>query len=457
MRKKELIGLSCTGMLGSRFSLESFNDGLKRNPDFIGQDAGSTDIGPYYLGSSTLFSPRSSYKRDIQLLLGAAREGKIPLIIGSALTNGTNQQLKVAEQIVREIAAERNLTFRMAIIESEVDKEYLKQRASTEEIEALKPLDRNLTVKDIDGSTSIVAQMGVEPIIKALDAGAEVVIAGRACDDVIFAAFPIKEGFDPGLALHMGKVLECASMSAVPCDLGSAMLGFIREDHFLLEPADPKRICTVTSVAAHALYERSDPCLQPGPGGMNDLSQSTYVQHDRRTVKVTGSRFIKDDVYKVKLEGASFLGHRAVCMVGVRDPVLVERIDDAIGSMNEEVRSAFPECEEGKGYRLFFHIYGKNGVMGELEPQKKIASHELGILIEIVAETPELAKSICMFTRGHMQHMHYEGIVATAGNLAYPFSPFMLDGGEAYRFSVYHLLPLKDPCECFPMRIVEVK
>ena len=47
-------------------------------------------------------------------------------------------------------------------------------------------------------------------------------------------------------------------------------------------------------------------------------------------------------------------------------------------------------------------------------------------------------------------------IISTAGNLAYPFSPFNVPVGPAYRFSCYHLLPLEDPCEVFPMRIEEL-
>ena len=50
--------------------------------------------------------------------------------------------------------------------------------------------------------------MGPEPIIEALRGGAQVVIAGRACDDAVIAAYPLLHGADPALALHMGKILE---------------------------------------------------------------------------------------------------------------------------------------------------------------------------------------------------------------------------------------------------------
>ena len=59
--------------------------------------------------------------------------------------------------------------------------------------------------------------------------------------------------------------------------------------------------------------------------------------------------------------------------------------------------------------------------------------------------------------RGTLQHASYPGIRNTAGNMAYPFSPFGVPLGPAYRFAVYHLMPLADPCECFPMTIEEVK
>ncbi len=132
--------------------------------------------------------------------------------------------------------------------------------------------------------------MGVEPFIRALEAGAEVIIAGRACDDVIFAALPIMKGFDKGLSLHMGKILECAGLSAIPYDLGEPLVGRVRKDHFVVEPGHGKHRCTTVSVAGHSLYERGDPCIQPGPGGVNDLTHSAFEQLDERSVKVTGRR-----------------------------------------------------------------------------------------------------------------------------------------------------------------------
>ena len=56
----------------------------------------------------------------------------------------------------------------------------------------------------------VVAMMGVEPLQEALKNDVDVVLAGRCSDAVIYAAKPVAEGVDPGLAWHLGKIIECA-------------------------------------------------------------------------------------------------------------------------------------------------------------------------------------------------------------------------------------------------------
>jgi hypothetical protein len=74
----------------------------------------------------------------------------------------------------------------------------------------------------------------------------------------------------------------------------------------------------------------------------------------------------------------------------------------------------------------------------------------------VVAKTQDLANAVTMHARGTLGHTSYPGIITTAGNLAFPFSPFNVPVGPACRFSLYHLMPLDDPCECFPMEIITV-
>ena len=365
---EEIIGLAPSGSMGSGYNIDAFNRALESNPDFIGQDAGSTDMGPTHLGDGVLFFPESSYRHDLSLMLNAAREREIPLLVGSCITAGTRAQLDQAVAMVKDLAREAGHSFKMAIIDAELDKDYLKKRLADGAFQSLGP-EGELTPADIDRSSHIVAQMGVEPFIRALEAGADVVLAGRACDDVIFAALPVMKGYDKGLSLHMGKILECAGLSASPIDLQEPLIGRIRDDHFVVEPGKEDLRCTTVSVASHSLYERADPCIQPGPGGVNDLSETVFEQLDERSVKVSGSRFIPDSVYKVKLEGAEVIGYRSIVMSGVRDAIMISQIDDILEEARERVRQRFDTVDEDD-YHLDFHVYGKNAVMRSLSRQR---------------------------------------------------------------------------------------
>jgi hypothetical protein len=288
--------------------------------------------------------------------------------------------------------------------------------------------------------------MGHEPIAAALDSGAEVVIAGRACDDSAIASYPIARGADSGLAMHMGKILECGAFSAEPFAM-DVMVGIIRDDHFLLEPGSPMRRASVTSVAAHTLYERENPYHQAGPGHAVDLSECRFEQISERRVKVSGARFIKTEEYWVKLEGVRLAGYRSISVAGIRCPTMIARVDEILAQTREAaVRYFAPQC-----FEIGFHVYGRDGVMGHLEPQKRITSHELGLVIDVVAPEQDLAHAVAHHVSGTLLHQHFPGQFNTSGNLAFPYSPSEIDAGPNYRFSIYHLMKLATPLELFPI------
>src|SRR5919201_5668075 len=154
--------LSATGALGHEpIHPESFYEGIKRPLDFIGADAGSGDPGPYFLEANEPMNPREWEFFDLELLLVAARERKIPLIIGSAGGAGTTRGVSDYVEIVREISAKHKLgPFRLARIHSEVPLDYLRERVRNEEIEPL-GADGPLTLDDLDATSRVVAMMGV--------------------------------------------------------------------------------------------------------------------------------------------------------------------------------------------------------------------------------------------------------------------------------------------------------
>lgn len=446
---KEYKILSPTGIVGYGFPEASFRAGVALCPDLIACDAGSTDPGPYYLGSGIPFTNAKAVKRDLTLMLCAARKLNIPLIIGSAGGSGADIHLKRDIEVIREIAEEEGLSFRMAVISAEFKNSFLLDALEKGQIKKLGPAPLT-TAKDIKESTHIVGQMGIEPIIAALDKGADVIICGRCYDPAVFAAPPIRLGFDKALALHLGKLLECAAICATPGSGSDCIIGYLGEDYFRIEPLNNQRKCTPVSVSAHTLYEKSNPYILPGPGGHLDLSECRFIAETNRCVRVTGTKFVPETLPSIKLEGAKQVGYRTISLCAMRDPIAISQIDEMLGSIKKLTSE---NLSNEANYKLDFIVYGKDGVMGQLEPNLKSLPHELGIIIDVVADTQEEASAVCSVARSTFLHYGYPGRLATAGNLAFPFSPSDIKVGPVFIFSIYSLLIGHNPKTLFPCAI----
>lgn len=448
--KPPMTILAPEGMLGYGIPERSMQEGMRRSPDALAVDAGSTDPGPYYLGAGVPFTNRRAVKRDLAMILDAAVEERIPVLVGSAGGSGGQPHLEWTLDVYREIARERGWHLRTVVIGAEVSKPWLKARIAAGTV---RPLDvaTSLTAEEVDRSVRIVAQMGLAPLVRALDLDAQVVIAGRACDAAVIGAAPARAGFPLALVIHMGKILECGGAAAYPRHGSDSLLGVIDEDGFVVEPPNPDKVCTVASVAAHSLYERADPYVLHLPEGAIDLHATRFEQVTPRAVRVTGTRFLAAERYTLKLEGVCRAGFRTLAIAGIRDPILLGQLDVYLANVRERVAAIYGDA----GYRLLFHVYGRDGVMGALEPVKEIRSHELGLVIEVLADDPEASAAILALARSAALHSTYPGRKAIAGNLAFPFSPSDLKAGEAYEFNVHHLVEVDDPLELFPMEIIE--
>lgn len=453
--KKEFRILSPNGILGYGFPEDSFRIGVAQKPDLIAVDAGSTDPGPYYLGSGQPFTSRSSTKRDLELLLKAALDLGIPLVIGSAGGSGANPHLERDREVLHEIAKEQGYSFKVAIVPSELDKNYAAEEFRNGNVVSLDGAP-DITEKDILDTVHIVAQMGLEPIIRALDEGAQVVLCGRAYDPSSFAAPAVRLGYDEALATHLGKILECACIAAVPGSASDVMMGYLYEDSFAVEPCSPNRKCTVTSVCAHTLYEKANPYILPGPGGTLDLSECTFEQETDRRVRVRGSKFIPQIKKNVKLEGTKLVGYRTISICGNRDPFFLKALDDVLAGVKAQAEDNFKS--KNIDYKLDFIVYGRDGVMGALEPEPGVlpGTKEVGIVIDVVADTQEHADTVCGAARAMMLHYGYPGRVATAGNLAFPFSPSDAHMGAVYNFSAYCLLENDHPEDLFRCTVYDI-
>lgn len=438
--------LSPTGHLGfTPIEEASFRVGVERRPDFIIADSGSCDIGPQALGSDAEASPRAWQQSDLELMLIASRRLGVPMIVGSAGDTGTDRGVREFADIIRNIARKHNFPpFRMATIYSQQQLHDLKARVVagvwTDGLDGRPPL----TIRDIEQTDNAVAVMGAEPLVAALHHGADVIIAGRACDPALFAAPLLHAGYPWDIAYFSGKLLECASFCAEPFAGKESIIGTVAHDNIILEPMSDYQRCTPGSVAAHAMYERADPMREYLPGGYVDMSECVYEAVDDRRTRVTGSRWVQGPRYTIKIEGSGKVGERALMIVGIRDPNTIRRIDDAVAWSRKKVAERFG----GDEYEVHYHIYGKNGVMGALEPIKDIRSHELCVVVEGVAPTRAEVMELTNLAGRNFLYARIPGHKGTAGAAAF-LSDEVLPARAAYRWTMNHVIEVDDPLELF--------
>ena len=445
-------------MLGYGYPLESLERAIREDIAFIGVDAGSTDPGPYYLGSGKGFVKEMQIRRDLEPALIAARTKDIPLIIGSAGGSGARPHVDSFLEILFSIAEKNELSFKLAVIYADMNKKFILERLNDGSVTPCGPVPE-LTAEKIEKCSNPVGQMGTAPLIAALEAGADVVVAGRCCDTAVFAALPIMRGFDPGLALHCAKIAECGALCARPVGANDSLLATIGEDHFIVEPVNPTRKCTPSSTAGHSLYEQPDPNCFYEPEGKIDMNDANFERHGERAVKVSGTRLIPAESETLKLEGAELKGYRTITIAGIGDPVAIAHIDEIESKIRRTVADNMTGTISPDEYSLIFRRYGLDGTLGRnnTENAEKEPPNDIGFMIEVIAPTQKLANAILSLARSTALHQSFDGRKATAGNLAFPFSPSDLQGGEVYEFSIYHLARVDDPKEIFPVKLIDVR
>ena len=439
--------LSASGQLGYGIPEPAFRAGLARKPHLIGADMGSVDPGPYYLGAGKLATARRSSKRDLGLAIVGAVRNRIPFILGTAGTGGGDPHLAETMDIIREIARENDLRFKVANIGAEMPRDVVKAAVRGGKVTSIGPIG-TLTEADVDGAARIVGQMGMEAFQRAIDLEPDIIIAGRACDTAIYATLPQRLGFPVGPALQMAKIIECASLC---CEGGGrdAMLGTLEGESFILESMNPNRRATPMSVAAHSLYEQADPLSVAEPEGILYLADAKYEAVDDRRVRVSGGRWEPATQFSVKIEGATWLGARAVLVAGSTDPVFIAKAQEIAASVEAMVRELVPPNPK-RPYELFFRFYGLGVVGGQ--PVTTVPE-EVGVLVECIGETEEEARAVAATAKQYLLHAPFPGRISTAGNLGFPFTPPEMTAGDAYRFSIYHIMEVDDLAPLFPVSI----
>ena len=451
--KTELRILTPVGMLGYGFSEQIFWEAIENGVDAIILDSGSTDSGPSKLALGGTTVPREGYERDLAILVEACHSHRVPILIGSAGGDGENAHVDMFVEIITKLISNNGYrSMNVLSIYAEVSKDLVRQKLDDGLISPCGKAVPQLLATDVDDSTRIVAQMGHEPYLQAMHdhPDFDIIVGGRAYDPAPYAAFCIYHGFeDLGIAYGMGKIMECGALCSTP--KSREALAIVRHDSFDIVPLDPKSRCTVVSVAAHFLYEKTRPDILHGPGGALLLADARYEQlPDDRTVRIRGSHFQPEEQgrYTVKLEGARAVGYFSVFIGAIRDPILLSQLDSFISQITSAVKQKMPF-----DYDIKVHVYGQSGVMGRLEPDTTSIPKEVGICVQVRAATQAQANQVVNITRIHFVHAPYQNQLATAGNFAWPFTPCDIPMGPLSEFCIYHIMPISNPLELFPIKL----
>lgn len=434
-----------TGALGSGVSEMLLRSAFKSGRvDVIACDAGSTDSGPAYLASGVCKYSRAAVKQDLEILMRARAEYAVPLLIGSCGTSGSDQAVDWTRDIALEIAAEHGMQLRLALLYSEQSPSFLSRCAQQDRITPLAPMT-SVDIEAIGSCEHIVALMGPEPYVAALNAGADIVLGGRSTDAGVLAAFPLLHGIEAGPAWHAGKTGECGALCTVDAREGGVLLR-VDSMGFDVEPLSQSNRCTPETVSAHLLYENADALRLMEPGGLVDVTGATYTALDDRRVRVEGSRFVPGP-YTMKLEGAAANGFQTLMLVGIQDPEVLSALPRFLSQMHELMVDRV--CKTLNVERDSFHLslrpYGWNAVSG-FDHRERPAPVEIGLLFIATADSQERATQIAKICNPVLFHMPLD-LKGPLPSYAFPFSPAEVERGAVYEFKLNHVVKVDGPLD----------
>lgn len=239
-------------------------------------------------------------------------------------------------------------------------------------------LERDATLQSLDGSiVSANAYLGVEPIVEALEQGADVVIAGRIADPSLFLAPLIHEfGWDTAdwnmmaTGTAVGHLLECSAhvtggyfsdpgIKDVPtlATLGFPLAQVTRDGAFTVtKVAGSGGQVSVATVTEQLLYEVHDPAHYPTPDVIADFSGAHLTQVGTDSVSVSGIRGApRPDTLKVSVGYIdSYIGEGQISYTG---PNAVARAQQALDVVREQLTTTAIATTETR-----FEMIGINAV-----------------------------------------------------------------------------------------------
>lgn len=445
-----------SGVLGLGFDSQALARGVALKPDVICIDGGSTDSGPFSLGTATSKYSRAVCKSEWRELMLARNALQVPLIIGSAGTCGCDDTVDWMLQITQEISDELKLPVSVATLYTEQNHEQIATALADDQLRALDP-PIDLDTGIINSCSHIVALAGAEHIQAALKTGADIIIAGRTTDTAVVSALPLMQGCHAGACWHAAKIAECGALCSTHPTSGvivvdiDATAASADEDQdntstgFTIYPLADGACCTPHSVSAHMLYENTDPYILHEPGGYLDVTEASYEALDERCVRVTGSRWVPCIPYTLKLEGARLAGYQTTLLALLRDAHYVNNarqwVERLASFLQREVCQQMVLNDDQ--FDIEFRLIGENAALGALETLSATA-HELGVLVIVTAQSQAMSDEISKLINPFLLHYPLTDDEPLP-TFAFPYSPVQSSRGPLYEFCINHTLSLEDP------------
>jgi len=451
MHKSDIIKILVpAGALGIPYDRAALNAGLLEKPDLIAIDGGSTDSGPFYLGTGTSKYSRHATKADWAELMESRAKAKVPLLIGSAGTCGADAAVDWMLDLTLEIAKERGEHLKIATLKSGQDQQRILQAL---ERGTITPLDHApiITAEVIRETTNIVALAGIEQIQAALNTGADIIIAGRTTDTALIAALPIARGCHKGAAWHGAKIAECGALATTNPNSGVVLMRF-DDQGFVITPMADDAAATPYTVSAHMLYENANPHILYEPGGYLDVEAAQYQALDEKSVRVKGSVWHDTAPYRVKLEGARCAGFQTVSLVMVRDQHYCQHIDDWVAALEQSYHHKALK-NDLSDVSLELRVIGKNATLGTLEDHRHDAV-EFGVMAIFTSQDQTRSQEAAKLLNPDLLHLPLTPHEPMP-TFAFPFSPPEMNKGAIYEFCLNHVMAINDPMDGFTLEITE--
>lgn len=208
--RDELRIFTPVGQFGQGWNNGIFWDTVESGVDAIIADAGSTDSGPGRLALGKTAASPAGYKRDLGELVKACHTHGVRCLIGSAGGSGSSELVDMNTRIIKEIVEENGYRpMKVISIYAEIPKDLVHQKFKDGLISPCGHGVPALKEDDIDSAVRIVAQMGLEPYVKAMSENPDfdIIIGGRSYDPAPYAAFCIHHGFN-----DLGQCLSCLNL-----------------------------------------------------------------------------------------------------------------------------------------------------------------------------------------------------------------------------------------------------